>query len=110
MRFERPTDVEIQPSGNGRPRVRLRSPDEGAMPQPAIRRRLVQPLPLIGVFLVVVALAGYWSVYSATTDRTPVLVAAHDLQAGTVVRRDPRRWRGDPKPSSWACRGPREAE
>ena len=86
MRIERPTDVEIQPSENGRARVRLRSPDEGAAPQPAIRRRLLQPLPLIGAFLVVAALAGYWSVYSATTDRTPVLVAAHDLQAGTVVR------------------------
>lgn len=46
----------------------------------------MQPLPLIGAFLVVLALAGYWSVYSATTGRTPVLVAAHDLQSGTVVR------------------------
>jgi Flp pilus assembly protein CpaB len=46
----------------------------------------VRPLPLVGVLLVVAALAGYWSVYSATTERTPVLVAAHDLQAGTVVR------------------------
>jgi Flp pilus assembly protein CpaB len=86
MRIGRPTDVEIQPSENGRARVRLRSPDEGVAPQPAIRRRLLQPLPLIGAFLVAAALAGYWSVYSATTDRTPVLVAAHDLQAGTVVR------------------------
>jgi hypothetical protein len=37
----------------------------------------VRPLPLLGVLLVVVALTGYWSVYSATTGRTPVLVAAH---------------------------------
>jgi len=51
-----------------------------------VRGRLARPLPLIGVLLVVVALAGYWSVYSATTHRTPVLVAAHDLQAGSVVR------------------------
>jgi Flp pilus assembly protein CpaB len=51
-----------------------------------VRGRLARPLPLIGVLLVVVALAGYWSVYSATTHRTPVLVAAHDLQPGTVVR------------------------
>ena len=56
------------------------------MARPSVRRRLAQPLPLIGVALVVAALAGYWSVYSATTDRTPVLVAAHDLQAGAVLR------------------------
>lgn len=46
----------------------------------------MQPLPLVGVLLVLVALGGYWSVYSATTARTPVLVAAHDLQAGAVLR------------------------
>jgi Flp pilus assembly protein CpaB len=46
----------------------------------------MQPLPLVGVLLVLVALGGYWSVYSATTARTPVLVAAGDLQAGAVLR------------------------
>jgi Flp pilus assembly protein CpaB len=54
--------------------------------RPSVRRRLARPLPLLGVLLVVVALAGYWSVYSATTARTPVLIAAHDLQAGTVLQ------------------------
>lgn|GEM_PF-2302591 len=86
MRVQRTADVDVQPSENGRPRLRVRSPEKVAMPRPSVRRRLVQPLPFIGAFLVVTALAGYWSVYSATTDRTPVLVAAHDLQAGTVVR------------------------
>ncbi|MGH3032852.1 MAG: SAF domain-containing protein, partial [Gaiellaceae bacterium] len=66
--------------------VRLRSPDEARPAGPSVRRRLVRPLPLLGLLLVVIALAGYWSVYSATTERTPVLVAAHDLTAGTVVR------------------------
>ena len=33
----------------------------------------------MGVVLVLAALAGYWSVYSATTARTPVVAAAHDL-------------------------------
>ena len=85
MRSQQEADV-AQPTENGRPQLRVRSPEDVAVPRPSVRRRLVQPLPLIGAFLVVVALAGYWSVYSATTDRTPVLVAAHDLQAGTVVR------------------------
>lgn len=80
MRFRRTTPVDDQPSENGRVQVRLRDPEESAV-RPSLRR-LARPLPLVGVLLVVVALAGYWSVYSATTHRTPVLVAAHDLQAG----------------------------
>jgi Flp pilus assembly protein CpaB len=86
MRFGRAADVEVQPSTNGHPQVRLRSPDEITAARPPTRRRLTQPLPLIGVVLVLVALGGYWSVYSATTKRTPVVVAAHDLQAGAVLR------------------------
>ncbi len=86
VRSERVADVEAHPSENGGVRVRLRSPEDGAPPRSHVRRRLVQPLPLIGALLVVVALGGYWSVYRATTDRSPVLVAARDLQAGMVVR------------------------
>src|SRR6266540_1644105 len=86
MRSQRSSDVDVQPSENGHVRVRLRSPDEARQAGPSVRGQLARPLPLIGVLLVVVALAGYWSVYSATTHRTPVLVAAHDLQAGSVVR------------------------
>src|SRR5206468_4489913 len=86
MRLPRASDVDLQPSENGHVRVRLRSPEESRPAGPSVRGRLVRPLPLIGVLLVVVALAGYWSVYSATTHRTAVLVAAHDLQAGSVVR------------------------
>ena len=86
MRSERAADVEIQPSKNGHARVRLRSPEEIPAARPQAWRRLTQPLPLIGLVLVLVALAGYWSVYSATTKRTPVIVAAHNLQAGAVLR------------------------
>ncbi len=32
-----------------------------------------------------IALIGYWGVYSASTKRTPVLVATHALAAGTVL-------------------------
>jgi Flp pilus assembly protein CpaB len=86
MRFERAADVEVQPSENGRPQLRLRSPEEVTAARPSAWRRLTQPLPLIGVVLVLAALAGYWSVYSATTGRTPVVVAAHNLPAGAVLR------------------------
>lgn len=86
MRFQRASDVEVQPSKNGQPRVRLRSPEEIAAARPPAWRRLTQPLPLIGFVLVLAALGGYWSVYAATTKRTPVIVAAHDLQAGAVLR------------------------
>src|SRR6266542_2847321 len=48
-------------------------------------RRLLQPLPLVGVLLVLIALVGYWSVYRASTKRTPVLVAAHALSAGSAL-------------------------
>src|SRR5437762_8194521 len=66
MRSERAADVEIQPSKNGHARVRLRSPEEIPAARPQVWRRLTQPLPLIGAVLVLVALVGYWSVYSAT--------------------------------------------
>ena len=86
MRSQEAADVEIQPSKNGHPRVRLRSPEEITAARPSAWRRVTQPLPVIGFVLVLIALAGYWSVYSATTKRTPVIVAAHNLQAGAVLR------------------------
>ena len=86
MRIGRSADVDAPPTENGKPQLRLRSPEQIASARPSLRYRLIRPLPLLGVLLVVVALAGYWSVYSATTGRTPVLVAAHDLQAGAVLR------------------------
>ena len=86
MRLRRTVDDDVQPSGNGRVQVRLRSPEQLASARPSLRARLGRPLPLIGALLVLAALVGYWSVYRATTHRTAVLVAAHDLQAGTVLR------------------------
>ncbi|HWQ23985.1 MAG TPA: Flp pilus assembly protein CpaB [Gaiellaceae bacterium] len=83
---DREADVFVQPETNGRPQVRLRNPDAVVPARPSVRRRVLQPLPLVGVLLVLVALGGYWSVYSATTARTPVLVAARDLQSGAVLR------------------------
>jgi hypothetical protein len=57
-----------------------------ATPAGARRRRLREPLPLIGIALVLVAFVGYLAVYRATTHRTPVLVTTRALQAGTVLR------------------------
>ena len=79
------------PAGNGAPpaggaaRLRPRDPDAAAAPISGARR-LLQPLPLLGLLLVLVALVGYWSVYRASTKRTPMLVAARALSAGAVLR------------------------
>lgn len=86
MRSEHTADVQDKASQNGRPHVRLRSPRVVRPPRLAGWRRSTQPLSLIGAVLVLVALAGYWAVYNATTQRTPVVVAARDLQAGAILR------------------------
>src|SRR5437763_7995659 len=69
-----------------RPRIRTR-PDRTGTSQPRRRpRRLLQPLPLAALLLILLALIGYWSVYARTSRRTQVLVAAHSLPAGRVLR------------------------
>ena len=79
----------LRGSANGdAPVLRPRVTGESRTSAVAGPRRLLQPLPLVGIVLVLIALVGYWSVYRATTERTPVLVAAHDLAAGTVLQPD----------------------
>jgi Flp pilus assembly protein CpaB len=56
-----------------------------AQQEPKPSRRLLQPLPLAGVVLVLIAVIAYWSVYASSTKRTPILVATHALPAGTVL-------------------------
>jgi Flp pilus assembly protein CpaB len=81
----------IAPARNGAgdpAAVRIRDRNETASAAPSMRsrrRRLLQPLPLVGALLVLIALVGYWSVYRASSHRTPVLVAAHTLAAGSVL-------------------------
>jgi Flp pilus assembly protein CpaB len=75
--------------GNGdRPAPKLRPRDASSTPPatPSRARRLLSPYPLVGMALVLVALVGYLAVYSSTTKRTPILVTAHGLSAGTVLR------------------------
>jgi Flp pilus assembly protein CpaB len=69
-----------------RPRIRTRPDSNGRQPRPRHQHRLLQPLPLAALLLILLALIGYWSVYSRTTHRTQVLVAAHALPAGRVLR------------------------
>jgi Flp pilus assembly protein CpaB len=77
---------ELPLDGDGaRPLLRPRAAEPERVPQPA-KRSFLQPLPLAGVALVLVAIVGYLSVYSQATQRTQVLVAARDLPAGTVLR------------------------
>ena len=68
-----------------RPRLRTR-PDQNGAPRRHRQHRLLQPLPLAALLLVLLALIGYWSVYSRTTMRTQVIVAAHTLPAGRILR------------------------
>jgi Flp pilus assembly protein CpaB len=68
-----------------RPLLRPRSSSVEGSSRP-LRRRFLQPLPLAAALLVLLALIGYWSVYNQTTRRTQVLVAAHALPAGRVLR------------------------
>jgi Flp pilus assembly protein CpaB len=69
-----------------RPRIRTR-PERNGSSRPRRRpRRFLQPLPLAALLLILLALIGYWSVYARTTRRTQVLVAAHALPAGRVLR------------------------
>jgi Flp pilus assembly protein CpaB len=69
-----------------RPRIRTR-PERNGSGQPRRRpRRLLQPLPLAALLLILLALIGYWSVYTRTAHRTQVLVAVHALPAGRVLR------------------------
>ena len=69
-----------------RPRIRTRPDRDGTHVRRRRPHRLLQPLPLAALLLVLLALIGYWSVYSRTTHRTQVLVAAHALPAGRVLR------------------------
>jgi Flp pilus assembly protein CpaB len=69
-----------------RPRIRTRPDRDGTKPRRHRQHRLLQPLPLAALLLILLALIGYWSVYSRTTRRTQVLVAAHALPAGRVLR------------------------
>jgi Flp pilus assembly protein CpaB len=69
-----------------RPRIRTRPDREHTHGRRRRPHRLLQPLPLAALLLVLLALIGYWSVYSRTTHRTQVLVAAHALPAGRVLR------------------------
>src|SRR5579884_3304685 len=69
-----------------RPLLRPRPSDNGTTKRQRPRHRFAQPLPLAALLLILLALIGYWSVYSRTTHRTQVLVAAHAIPAGRVLR------------------------
>jgi Flp pilus assembly protein CpaB len=70
------------------PKLQPRRPASTPTPtqqEPKPPRRFLQPLPLAGVVLVLIAVIAYWSVYASSTKRTPILVATHTLPAGTVL-------------------------
>lgn len=77
-------EVPLSNNGSGI-HLRVREPVPPLSVAPS-KRRVLQPLPIAGALLVVLALIGYLTVYNQTTRRTPVLVAARNLPAGTVLR------------------------
>lgn len=54
--------------------------------QPSRLDRLRQPLPLLGIVLVLIALIGYLAVYSSANRRTGVLVLTRSLPAGSTLQ------------------------
>jgi pilus assembly protein CpaB len=80
--------VEQRPrreEGDGRIRVVPRELEAAAAKPPFWSRRLFQPVPLAGFALMLVGLLVVLGYSAAASRRTPVLVAARDLPAGTVV-------------------------
>lgn len=54
--------------------------------QPSRLERLRQPLPLLGIVLVLIALIGYIAVYSSANRRTGVLVLTRSLPPGSTLQ------------------------
>lgn len=76
-------------SGQNGDSPKLRTRDTGpakAASQPSRLERLRQPLPLLGVVLVLIALIGYLAVYSSANRRTGVLVLTRALPAGSTLQ------------------------
>lgn len=67
------------------PRLRARRKSTPPGRGGGARGRLRDPLALAGLALVLIALIGYLAIYESGQHRTPVLVAAHTLSAGTVL-------------------------
>lgn len=81
--------VEPAPAPDGNGSVALRLRERRGVPSAAASRTSRwwrQPLTLIGVALVLVALIGSLGLASSATHRDGVLVATRDLAPGTVVR------------------------
>lgn len=69
------------------PKLRTRDTGPAKPPsQPSRLERLRQPLPLLGIALVLIALTGYLAVYSSANRRTSVLVLTHSLPAGSTLQ------------------------
>lgn len=83
----RPADHDGAPTTDtDAPKIRLRPRPEPDASISARARRALQPMPLLGAGLILIALIGYWAAYSAGTHRTPILTAARDLPAGQLLK------------------------
>jgi pilus assembly protein CpaB len=80
----RRTRPEEMPDGHAPTLAPPRSSSGNGASRAALPRRLMQPLPLIGIALLVIALIGYVAVAARARERTSeVVIAARGLPAGT---------------------------
>lgn len=78
------------PAGNGQaPKVRLREQPPALASTVSTKgtsaRRVLAPLPLVGMGLILLALIVDLGVFAASSNRTQVLLATHNLPAGSVL-------------------------
>ncbi len=76
----------VQNGDSPRLRTRETGPATKVPAQPSRVERLRQPLPLLGIVLVLIALIGYLAVYSSANRRTGVLVLTRSLPAGSTLQ------------------------
>jgi Flp pilus assembly protein CpaB len=80
-------DTAPRRAGNGDGRVRIAPREGSADGWPPLRsRRLLQPVPLTGFALMLVGLLVVLGYGAAAGQRTPVLIAARNLPAGTLLQ------------------------
>jgi Flp pilus assembly protein CpaB len=88
-RISIPTRSAAPATNGGPPQLQVRQPPPAppgdGTPTQNAGRRLLQPLPVAGAVLILIALVGAWGILNASTKRTQILVTTHALPAGTVL-------------------------
>jgi Flp pilus assembly protein CpaB len=81
----RPAEAAASTNGDGPLLLAPRGEEEAGARPPLRAHRLLQPVPLVGLALMLLGLLVVLGYSAAASRRTPVLVAARDLPTGAVV-------------------------